>query len=96
VQACVLHSCDAYWLPTPFSCFPFTSPLVRHRVPSQFNWTLNALISAGNVCGIAVQIYGTVVLFAVALDSKTILGRFFVEVSRLHTDTSGETPLNDW
>jgi len=39
VQACVLQSCDAYWLPTPFSCFPFTSP-VRHRVPSHFNWAL--------------------------------------------------------
>jgi hypothetical protein len=26
VQACVLLPCDAYWLPTPFSCFPFTSP----------------------------------------------------------------------
>jgi hypothetical protein len=26
VQACVLQLCDAYWLPTPFSCFPFTSP----------------------------------------------------------------------
>ena len=37
---CVLQSCDAYWLPTPFSCFPFTSPPVRHRVPSHFNWTL--------------------------------------------------------
>jgi len=34
MQACVLQSCDAYWLPTPFSCFPFTSPPVRHRVPS--------------------------------------------------------------
>jgi len=40
VQACVLQSCDAYWLPTPFSCFPFTSTPVRHRVPSHFNWTL--------------------------------------------------------
>jgi len=40
VQACVLQSCDAYWLPTPLSCFPFTSPSVRHRVPSHFNWTL--------------------------------------------------------
>jgi len=40
VQACVLQSCDAYWLPTTFSCFPFTSPAVRHRVPSHFNWTL--------------------------------------------------------
>jgi hypothetical protein len=29
VQACVLQSCDAYWLPTPFSCFPFISPPVR-------------------------------------------------------------------
>ena len=40
VQACVLQSCDAYWLPTPFSCFPFTSPPVRYRVLSHFNWTL--------------------------------------------------------
>jgi len=36
VQACVLQSCGAYRLPTPFSCFPFTSPSVRHRVPSHF------------------------------------------------------------
>jgi hypothetical protein len=40
VQACVLQSCDAYWLPTPFSCFPFASPPVRQRVPSRFNWTV--------------------------------------------------------
>jgi hypothetical protein len=40
VQACVLQSRDAYWLPTPFSCFPFTSLPARHRVPSHFNWTL--------------------------------------------------------
>ena len=39
-EACVLQSCDGYWLPTPFSCLPFTSPPVRHRVPSHFNWTL--------------------------------------------------------
>jgi len=26
-----------YWLPTPLACFPFTSPTVRHRVPSGFN-----------------------------------------------------------
>ena len=24
---------DEYWLPTPFACFPFTSPPVRHCVP---------------------------------------------------------------
>ena len=29
-----------YWLPTPLACFPFTSPAVRHRVPSGFNWAL--------------------------------------------------------
>jgi len=23
-----------YWLPTPLTCFPFTSPPVRHRTPS--------------------------------------------------------------
>ena len=28
------------WQPTPFTSFPFTSPPVRHRVPSHFNWTL--------------------------------------------------------
>jgi hypothetical protein len=37
VQACVLQSCDVYWLPTPFSCLTVTS---SHRVPSHFNWTL--------------------------------------------------------
>ena len=31
---------EGYWLPTPFASFPFNSPLVRHRVPSRFNWTL--------------------------------------------------------
>jgi len=31
---------EEYWLPTPFASFPFTSPPVRHRVPSHFNWTL--------------------------------------------------------
>ena len=29
-----------YWLPTSFASFPFTSPLVRHRVPSGFIRTL--------------------------------------------------------
>jgi hypothetical protein len=29
-----------YWLPTPFASFPFTSPSLRHRLPSHFNWTL--------------------------------------------------------
>ena len=33
-----------YWLPTPFASFPFTSPPVRHRVPSHFNWTLPLLM----------------------------------------------------
>ena len=42
---CVLQSCDAYWLPTPFSCFHFTSPPVRHGVPSHFNWTIPLLCS---------------------------------------------------
>ena len=30
-----------YWLPNPFDSFPFTSPPVRHRVPTHFNWTLH-------------------------------------------------------
>jgi len=29
-----------YWLPTPFAIFPFTSPPVRHRVPSGFKRAL--------------------------------------------------------
>ena len=29
-----------YWLPTPFASFSFTSPPVRHYVPSHFNWSL--------------------------------------------------------
>ena len=29
-----------YWLPTQLACFPFTSPTVRHRVLSGFNWAL--------------------------------------------------------
>jgi len=29
-----------YWRPTPIDSFPFTSPPVRHREPSDFNWTL--------------------------------------------------------
>ena len=32
-----------YWLPTPFTSFPFTFPPVRHHVPSHFNWTLITL-----------------------------------------------------
>jgi hypothetical protein len=32
--------CEGYWLPTAFASFPFTSPPVRHRVPSHFNWSL--------------------------------------------------------
>jgi hypothetical protein len=30
-----------YPLHTPFASFPFTSPLLRHRVPSHFTWTLH-------------------------------------------------------
>ena len=33
---------QGYWLPTPLACFPITSPTVRHRVPSGFNWALSA------------------------------------------------------
>ena len=37
--------CEGYWLPTPFASFPFTSPPVRHRVPSHFNWSLPTRIA---------------------------------------------------
>jgi len=39
--------CEEYWLPTPFASFPFTSPRVRHCVPSHFNWTLSTLFYFG-------------------------------------------------
>ena len=32
---------EGYWLATSFASFPFTSPPVRHRVPSHINWTLH-------------------------------------------------------
>ena len=41
--------CKGYWLPTPFCNFPFTSPPVRHRVPSRFNWTLVHMVAIGIV-----------------------------------------------
>ena len=40
VRLDVPRKCEGYWLPNPFTSFPFTSPPVRHRVPSHFNWTL--------------------------------------------------------
>jgi len=36
-----------YWLPTPFASFPFTSPPVRHRVPSHSD---SALLQWLTVC----------------------------------------------
>jgi hypothetical protein len=35
-----VNRCEGDWLPTLFASFPFTSPSVRHHVPSHFNWTL--------------------------------------------------------
>jgi len=32
-----------YWLPTPFASFPFTSPPLRHCVPSCFKRTLKTV-----------------------------------------------------
>jgi len=43
-----------YWLPTPLACFPFTSPTVRHRVPSGFNWALLQVYHT--VIGVAFQL----------------------------------------
>ena len=37
------NSAEVYWLPTPFACFPFTSPPVHHRVSSNFNRILRGL-----------------------------------------------------
>ena len=33
-----------YWLPTAFASFPFTSSPVRHREPSNFNWSLQQVL----------------------------------------------------
>ena len=37
-----------YWLPTPFASFPFSSPPVRHRVPSGFKRTLTCTAMDNN------------------------------------------------
>ena len=42
------------WLTTPFASFPFTSPLLRHRVPSHFNWSL-ARVAGMFVTGSSLQ-----------------------------------------
>ena len=42
----VPRQCEGYWLPTPFASFPYTSPPVRHRVPSHFNWSLTSAMKA--------------------------------------------------
>jgi hypothetical protein len=61
VRACVLLSRDACWLPTPFSCFPFTSPPVHHRVPSHFNWTLpHGITQAGTRNSVSGDVHGSV------------------------------------
>ena len=39
-----LGGSEGYWLPTPFASFHFTSPPVRHWVPSRFNWTLTFVL----------------------------------------------------
>jgi hypothetical protein len=38
-----------YWLPTPFASFSFTSPPVRHRVPSHSSWILQTVHHVENV-----------------------------------------------
>ena len=40
---------EGYWLPTPFASFPFTSPPVRHHVPTRFNWTLPTMFGYKSV-----------------------------------------------
>jgi hypothetical protein len=48
--------------PTPFASFPFTSPHVRHRVPSHFNWTLLLYL---------ITLSGTHVLGRATLDERS-------------------------
>ena len=51
-----------YWLPTPLISFPFTSPPVRHRVPSGFNWAILGM----KYCPLARK--GTQRLFTLMMD----------------------------
>jgi len=37
-----------YWLPTPFASFPFTSPPVRHRVPSDSERAIPTAVETGH------------------------------------------------
>ena len=49
-----------YWLPTPFASFPFTSPPVRHRVPSHSDSALPVVFAScmNEVCGCGERCYG--------------------------------------
>ena len=49
-----------YWLPTPFASFPFTSPPMRHRVPSGFKRTLPWLFRKMALRHIITVVWGSV------------------------------------
>jgi len=60
----VLRLCEGYWLPIPFTCFPFTSPPMHHHVSSRFNRTLlpqgdNKHIHFPKYSGLSVKCYRT-------------------------------------
>jgi len=40
----VQRLCEGYWIPTPFTSFPFTTPPVCHSVQSRFKRSLHMLV----------------------------------------------------
>jgi hypothetical protein len=69
MRACVLQSCDAYWLPTPF-CFPFTSPPVCHRVPSRLKRSFTQF------CNLIFVFYLLVIYILMSLEFHVVFFRF--------------------
>ena len=62
-----------HWLHTPLACFPFTSPTVRHREPSGFNWALQKKTRyiKGNAQAIKIEFnFGTLQNFTTAAQFK--------------------------
>jgi hypothetical protein len=75
---------EEYWLHTPFACFPFTSPPVRHRVPSHFNWTLrtqHSLLIQNLIHVIKIAEIKEIHIHAISLHGSNIHKRLRMHVS---------------
>jgi hypothetical protein len=67
---------EGYWPPTPFVSFSFTSPPVRHLVPSRFNRTLPHIVVKEYVLRV------TCTLWNICLESLTNLYSMLLAICR--------------